>query len=167
MLRILILFLFLAFNAGATESSCDQEKERADYWNDKLKERVTEYHRNKHREAKAAYLTCIRNPPQQEPATRSPVVSSSVTPAPVVTPATPPARPPAERTGFTQNSRITVDYNSPKDLAWFQFYQPSDACADNQTDMGLFVKCAAEEKRYKDEFERRWDPINQRLRVSV
>jgi hypothetical protein len=157
--------LFLLFAIASTTVSakpdCQKEKDEADHWNDQLKQRVTEYHRDKHREAKDAYLACIRNPvkPSSTVPSTSNVENKAVKPVQAPRYKTPKPRPRNTR----PNRPAVIKVNEPKQVAWQEFYRPSAECINNKGDMTLFVECSKEERRYKAEFERRWDPVKQQL----
>ena len=63
LMSVLIVFVVTSADVSA---KCDYEKERADYWNKKLKEKVTERRRERHREAKNEFLACLRDDKNDE-----------------------------------------------------------------------------------------------------
>lgn len=157
-------FLVLLSAQTVASNNCISEKAEVDRWNDLLRERVTESRRTHHREAKAKFLDClggkntegsaqqrrVANPPENHQQEK---VSKPLRTA---------------RRG-SQDMYVSSYHNfkGAKREAWKKYFQESPECKNNSSDMAVFVKCAAERKRYLQEFNNSWDEGIQSLRSPL
>jgi hypothetical protein len=69
-----MLIVAVVVFSRAANGQCEKEKDRVDRLNDSLKHKVTEWARDRHRQAKQDFLECLRKP-AEDPQTVSPPVS--------------------------------------------------------------------------------------------
>ena len=139
-------------------SQCDIEQKQVDRWNSILKNKGTERARSKHREAKKAFLDCLRLPTEAVQ-TKSPSISSTKTPKTTKT-----------KYKFAprkNSSHVTVsdyaNFKGKKKLAWSLYFKEPVECLSNKTDMKIFVACAKFRKQNLKTFNSRWNNQTQEL----
>lgn len=154
----MILILALSVFSRLAYSQCEPEEEQVDKWNKRLKYKVTEIARNKHREAKKVFLDCLRQP-TEEVQTKSPTISSTKTRKTTKT-----------KYKFSPHksaNHVTVsDYTNlkgKKKQAWNLYFIESTECLSNKNDMNIFVACAKVRKQNLKNFNARWNNQTQEL----
>lgn len=154
--------LIISDYAFSTEP-CDREKELVDRLNNALKEKVTEYRRNRHREAKQNFLICLREQDaRQESLEKYPTKTVFSNRQRIDRPQK------AKRSKhFTVRISHYTGFTGEKLTAWNNYFIEAEECENNKTDMVLFVKCGEERKHYIKLFEDRWDSANKRLRITI
>jgi len=140
-------------------SQCELEKEQVDKWNNILKNRATERARNRHREAKSAFLDCLRQPTEEKVQKKSSTHASSKTRDTTKT---------QYKFSLPKNSsHVTVsdytNFKGKKKLAWGLYFNESDKCLSNKNDMKIFVACAKVRKQNLKIFNARWNNQTQEL----
>lgn len=164
----IILFGSLFSGSASSSGKCAKEKDEVDYWNNLMRERVTEMRRTNHRQAKAEFLDCLGRDDTVSP--RVPTINDSQSEQSGVRNITRQhIRRSAPRRGFTQDVYVSSYHNfeGAKRDAWTQFFQESQECIHNDGDMKIFVKCANERKYYLEQFNQRWNERTQSLDSSL
>jgi hypothetical protein len=144
--------LVLTVFSKVAYSQCELEKAQVDRWNKTLKNKVTERARNKHREAKKEFLSCLRQSVNAAPKKSS---TSSNTKVRKTT------KTKYQFAPRKSASHVTVsDYSNfkgKKKLAWSHYFKESEQCLDNKNDMTIFVACAKVRKQNLKIFNARWN----------
>lgn len=158
-MKTLILVLVVILFSASAQSQCEDEKKRADKWNDSLRHKVTEFARKQHRKAKTDFLECLRQPESQE-TTQSSTLRSKTKKSPKRTYVYQPNR-------HEQTSHVTVsdytNFKGEKKLAWNNYFQESDECLSNNSNMKIFVDCAKVRKQQLKLFNARWNEQTKEL----
>lgn len=153
------LLCCLLLQGSVYAKDCDSLKERADYWNDKLKMRVSESKREQHRRAKAKYLECIRLPVHNNEV-QSTRTNEGAGPKSYAAN--------TKQAGLSRSKHhIYISagmFKGKKQRAWQSFYQEPDDCKSSSGDMKKFVECTELRRPYLMEFNRRWDEENGQLK---
>jgi hypothetical protein len=139
-------------------SQCEREEEQVDVWNKLLKYKVTERARNKHREAKKAFLDCLRQP-TEDVQTKSPTISSTKTRKITKTK--------YKFSPHKSSNHVTVsdytNFKGKKKQAWNLYFIESTECLSNKNDMNIFVACATVRKQNLKTFNTSWNNQTQEL----
>lgn len=170
-----MVFFVMYSQASYAEELCQEEKDRVDYWNDRLKNRATEQGREQHREAKKEFLDCLREDKESKKNNNieaQKVYSTQITPPRSNNSVNSKSRNRNKSSTYsrrfvpTTNIRVQefAAFKGVKLKRWREFYTESETCRTNRGDMSLFVKCAEERKRYLAAFNSRWNDNTQSLK---
>jgi hypothetical protein len=170
-----MVFFVMYSQASYAEELCQEEKDRVDYWNDRLKNRATEHGRDRHREAKKEFLDCLREDKESKKTINieaQKVYSTQITPTRSNNSVSSKSRNKNQSSTYsrrlvpTKNIRVQefAAFKGVKLNRWREFFIESEICRTNRGDMSLFVKCAEERKRHLTAFNSRWDANIQGLR---
>ena len=155
LMSVLIVFVVTSADVSA---KCDYEKERADYWNKKLKEKVTERRRERHREAKNEFLACLRDDKNDEQSNSSAnsIYFSDSRQSSVYRSSSSYQQ---KRYPQTMNVQISnyANFDGKKKLAWQRYFKESPQCLYNSGNMKVFVACSKIRKRELKAFNARWN----------
>ncbi|MBO1254676.1 hypothetical protein J3L16_03125 [Alteromonas sp. 5E99-2] len=160
--QLIIIFLVcLCCIPNSFAASCQKEKEKADYWNNLMRQdKVTERRRERHREAKQTYLHCLNSAKKSSsPKKNNLVVAKSTVNSESK------KKKKQKRYTITQDIKVSSYHNfkGNKRIAWESFFQESPECIHNTTNEKTFVKCAEERKVALSYFNARWSDSQQKL----
>jgi hypothetical protein len=157
-LKKITFLLFISLFSGIAHGQCEGEKQEADKWNAVLKNKVSEWARDHHRQAKRVFLDCLRK--------QNKIVSQSPTSSPVsIIPNKRQYTNRFKRRYKTENVRVSdyTNFTGKKKSRWYTYFSDSPQCRHNSGNMQVFVACAKVRKHSLDRFNRRWNDITQQL----
>ena len=159
---ITCLFL-LSFPAISLASDrCDEFYENGQHYNDLMREKSTQYYKDKHRYWMDKYYECTKQRDRRSASKSQTPLLNNTTLAKRRNPKN--VQPPAR--GNYSRSVISQSYHTFKGTkldAWNNFFKESPECINNNSNMQTFVKCSAERKDYLKRFNLLWNEETQSL----